>query len=79
MKISLQYQVQLTPQKIIEVINDTEVLVDIPYSSNNIVSNFTSGSYSITYSDFNNETIGESTLTGSFAINGYYTTKNICW
>ena len=53
--------------KIIEVINDTEVLVDVPYSSNNIVSNFTSGSYSITYSDFNNQTIGESTLTGSFA------------
>jgi len=53
--------------KIIEVINDTEALVNVPYSLNNIVSNFTSGSYSITYSDFNNEIIGESALTGSFA------------
>ena len=53
--------------RIIEVLNDTEVIVDIPYTSNNIVSNFTSGSYSVTYSDFQNEIIGESTLTGSFA------------
>ena len=53
--------------RIIEVLNDREVLVDIPYSVNNIVSNFTSGSYSVTYSDFQNEVIGESTLTGSFA------------
>lgn len=52
---------------IIEVLNDKEVLVDIPYSENNIVSNFTSQSYSVTYTDFQNETIGESALTGSFA------------
>jgi len=54
--------------KIIEVLNDREVLVDIPYTnSNNIVSNFTSHPYSVTYTDFQNETIGESALTGSFA------------
>jgi len=53
--------------KIIEVLSDREVLVDVPYTSNNIVSDFISGSYSVTYSDFQNETIGESTLTGSFA------------
>ena len=53
--------------KIIEVLNDREVLVDVPYQINNLVSNFTSGSYSVTFSDFNNETIGESSLTGSFA------------
>jgi hypothetical protein len=53
--------------RIIEVLNDTEVIVDVPYTSNNVVSNFTSGSYTVTYSDFQNEVIGESTLTGSFA------------
>jgi hypothetical protein len=52
---------------ITEVLNDTEVLVNVPYTINNRVSNFTSGSFSVTYSDFQNETIGESTLTGSFA------------
>jgi hypothetical protein len=53
--------------RIIEVLNDREVLVDIPYTIDNFVSNFTSGSYSVSYSDFANQVIGESTLTGSFA------------
>ena len=53
--------------KIIEVLNDREVLVDIPYTDNSIVGNFVSQSYSVTYTDFQNETIGESALTGSFA------------
>ena len=53
--------------KIIEVLNDREVLVDIPYADNSIVGNFVSQSYSVTYTDFQNETIGESALTGSFA------------
>ena len=53
--------------KITEVLNDTEVLVDTAYNTSNIVSNFTSGSFTISYSDFNNQTIGETTLTGSFA------------
>lgn len=53
---------------IIEVLNDKEVLVDVPYTdSNNIVSSFTSQSSTTTYQDFENETIGESALTGSFA------------
>jgi len=53
--------------KIIEVLNDREVLVDIPYTENSIVGNFVSQSYSVTYTDFEHETIGESALTGSFA------------
>jgi len=53
--------------KITEVLNDTDVLVDVPYTIDNFVSNFTSGSYSVSYADFQNEVIGESTLTGSFA------------
>jgi len=55
-----------SPQ-IIEVLNDREVLVDTPYSVNNIVTNFVSQSYSVTYADFQNEVIAESVLTGSFA------------
>jgi hypothetical protein len=52
---------------IIEVLNDRDVLVDIPYlDSNNLVEFFTSQSYSITYQDIENQTIGESALTGSF-------------
>ena len=53
--------------RIIEVLDSTQVLVDRPYAPNNIVTNFTSGSFSVTYSDFNNQTIGETSLTGSFA------------
>ena len=53
--------------RIIEVLDSTQVLVDRPYAPNNIVTNFISGSFSVTYSDFNNQTIGETSLTGSFA------------
>jgi len=53
--------------KIIEVLNDREVLVDVPYTQSNLVKSFVSQSYSISYSDFQNEIIGESSLTGSFA------------
>ena len=52
---------------IIEVLNDTEVLVDVPYSVDNLVKSFVSQSASVTYSDFNNQTISDSALTGSFA------------
>jgi hypothetical protein len=52
---------------IIEVLNDKEVLVDVPYTENNLVSSFVSQSSSITYQDFAGETISESALTGSFA------------
>ena len=53
--------------KIIEVLNDREVLVDIPYTHESIVSNCVSQSYSVTDTDVQNETIGESAVTGSFA------------
>ena len=52
---------------IIEVLNDREVLVDIPYTENNLVKAFLSQSATVTYSDFQNEIIGETSLTGSFA------------
>ena len=52
---------------IIEVLNDREVLVNIPFTdSNNLVESFSSQSYSVTYQDIQNQTIGESALTGSF-------------
>lgn len=52
---------------IIEVLNDREVLVDVPYTSNNIVENFTSQSYSTTFEYVEGQTITDSSLTGSFA------------
>jgi hypothetical protein len=52
---------------IIEVLNDKEVLVDVPYTENNLVSSFVSQSSSVTYQDFEGEEISESALTGSFA------------
>jgi len=53
---------------IIEVLNDREVLVNIPYSdSNNLVQPFVSQSFSVTYQDFANEVLTDSALTGSFA------------
>jgi len=55
-----------SPQ-IIEVLNDREVLVETPYTSSNLVANFASESFEVTYSDINGQTIGESELTGSFA------------
>ena len=59
---------KLYSPKIVEVLNDTELLVDIPFTNdNNIVESFSSQPYSITYTDFQNETVGESALTGSFA------------
>ena len=53
--------------KIIEVLDSKQVLVNIPYTENNIVKNFESGSYSVTYTDFQNQVVGETSLTGSFA------------
>ena len=52
---------------IIEVLNDNEVLVEQPYVLDNLVDSFVSQSYSVSYTDFANEIVGESTLTGSFA------------
>jgi hypothetical protein len=53
--------------RIIEVLNDREVLVDTPYTSGSVVYDFVSESYSITYADFQNEVTASSALTGSFA------------
>ena len=53
--------------RIIEVLNSKQVLVDVPYTLNNIVQDFESGSYSVSYTDFQNQVIGETSLTGSFA------------
>ena len=53
--------------RVIEVLSDREVLIDKPYTNNNLVEDFISGSYSITYTDFQNQVIGETALTGSFA------------
>ena len=53
--------------RIIEVLNSKQVLVDVPYTVNNIVEEFESGSYSVSYTDFQNQVIGETSLTGSFA------------
>ena len=53
--------------RIIEVLDSKQVLVDIPYTVNNIVTDFESGSYSVSYTDFQNQVIGETALTGSFA------------
>lgn len=52
---------------IIEVLNDREVLVDIPYTEDNLVKSFISETSSVTYTDFQNGIINESALTGSFA------------
>ena len=41
-------------------------MIDKPYENNNLVEDFISGSYSITYTDFQNQVIGETSLTGSF-------------
>ena len=64
--ISLDNGDTFTP-KIIEVLNDKEVLVEEPYVLDNLVDSFVSQSYSVSYTDFANEIVGESALTGSFA------------
>ena len=54
--------------KIIEVLNDKEVLVDIPFTgSNNLVSDFNSTSYTASFAHTEAQVITESALTGSFA------------
>ena len=53
---------------IIEVLNDTDVIVDTPYTdSSGNVSAFSNQSFSVTYQDIENETVGETSITGSFA------------
>jgi hypothetical protein len=50
-----------------EVLNNKEVLVDVPYSVNNIVQNFSPLPYQTTFEFLEGQTVSESTLTGSFA------------
>ncbi len=50
-----------------EVLNNKEVLVDTPYSVNNIVQNFTSTPYTTSFEWSEGQTVTDSALTGSFA------------
>ena len=50
-----------------EVLNNNEVLVDTPYSINNIVQNFTSTPYTTSFEWSEGQTVTDSALTGSFA------------
>lgn len=50
-----------------EVLNSKEVLVDIPYSVGNIVTNFASTPYTTSFEFLENQTVDASALTGSFA------------
>ncbi len=50
-----------------EVLNSKEVLVDVPYSVGNIVTNFTSTPYTTSFEFVEGQQTTESALTGSFA------------
>ena len=50
-----------------EVLNNKEVLVDTPYTINNIVSNFGTSSYTTSFEYVEDQIVTESALTGSFA------------
>ena len=53
---------------IVEVLNDTDLIIDKPFvDSNGKVANFSSFTGSVAYQDITNETIGETSITGSFA------------
>jgi len=53
---------------IVEVLNDTDLVIDKPFvDSNGKVANFSSFTGSVAYQDITNETIGETSITGSFA------------
>jgi len=50
-----------------EVLNSKEILVDVPYSIGNIVTNFSATPYTTSFEFLENQTIDSSALTGSFA------------
>ena len=50
-----------------EVLNSKEVLVNVPYSVGNIVTNFSATPYTTSFEFLENQTIDSSALTGSFA------------
>ena len=50
--------------KIIEVLNNTDVIVDKPYTdSNGNVTNFSDQPFTVSYQDIENETVGETSIT----------------
>jgi hypothetical protein len=53
--------------KIVEVLNESSIIVDIPYTINNIVQPFSSSNYEVTFQDTNSQILAGSALTGSFA------------
>ena len=53
---------------IIEVLSDTDIIVDRPFTgSNGNVSNFSDEAFTVSFQDIENETVGETSITGSFA------------
>ena len=52
---------------VIEVLNNKEVLVNVPYTENSIVKNFTSTPYTSSFEYVEGQTVNTSILTGSFA------------
>ena len=53
---------------ILEVLSDTDLIIDSPYvDSSGDVTNFSNFTGSVAYQDIQNETIGETSITGSFA------------
>lgn len=53
--------------RIKEVLTPTDLLVDIPFTSNGLVSNFQDAPYSVTFEAKEDQVLGETSLTGSFA------------
>tara|TARA_B100001564_G_C20669433_1_gene685403 strand:- start:777 stop:7271 length:6495 start_codon:yes stop_codon:yes gene_type:complete len=50
-----------------EVVTPTDLLVDIPYADKGLVSNFQDAPYSVTFEATEDQVLGETSLTGSFA------------
>jgi len=65
--ISVDENTTFSP-RIIDVIDDSQAIVNIPFTdSNGNVANFNPSPFTASYSDFKNEVINESSITGSFA------------
>jgi len=54
--------------RIIEVLNNKEVLVDVPYTINNDVQSFNTASYEVTYQDIENGSTTDTGVISSFGI-----------
>ena len=53
--------------RIKEVVTPTDLLVDVPFTQNGLVSNFQDAPYSVTFEATEDQVLGETSLTGSFA------------